>query len=296
MNGLTNIMVSFGWSRCAVLYSDSEYGNSFAADFQQYAAASGITVALSQKFADNDVPSVIKGTAAIRDSGARIVLFLAQGARNFEAALFGGEAAGIVGTDDYQWISSEISGSAGVEAFLAATADPPRARRLLRGALTLSIDALYGDKRRRFEAAYARADPQAVRDPLVRMPRAGFAPPRTAYDAFAYDAVWATALGLARARADRADLLPALRAVSFYGASGAVAFDPATGDRAAAGLQARHGARARARGGVSGEGGRGTPRHGSGRNQMRRDRIERVAERTSLDWCVCVCGTELNGM
>ena len=232
-------MVGFGWSRCAVLYSDSEYGSSFAADFQQYAAASGIAVVLSQKFADNDAHSVHNGTAAIRDSGARIILFSAQGAKNFEAALFGGEAAGIVGKDEYVWISSEISGSSSVEAFLAATADPPRARRLLRGSLTLSVDALYGDKRRRFEAAYARADPQAVYDPLVRMPRAGLAPPRTAYDAFAYDAVWATALGLARARDDRSDLLRQIRAVEFYGASGAVAFDSATGDRSAAGLQVR---------------------------------------------------------
>ena len=79
---------------------------------------------------------------------------------------------------------------------------------------------------------------QAVYDPLVRLPVAGLAPPRTAYDAFAYDAVWATALGLAGSdRADRADLLGRIRAARFYGASCAVAFDSATGDRALAGLQ-----------------------------------------------------------
>ncbi len=92
----------------------------------------------------------------------------------------------------------------------------------------ISVGALYGYKRRRFESAYARADPQAVYDPMVCMPRAGFAPPRNAYDAFAYDAVWATALCLARARDDQSDLL---REVGAYWRSGSGLWSAVVSDR-----------------------------------------------------------------
>ena len=246
-NGLASIIANFGWFKCAVLYSDSEYGTSFSADFQQYAASQGIKIALLRKFTDNDASSLNEAVLDLRASGARIFVFLAQGAENFAALLAAGDRAGIVGVDGYVWISSEISGANDPEAFIAAAADPPRARRLLAGSLTIAVDALYGDKRRRFEQAYASADPTAVYDPLVRMPAAGFAPPRTPYDAFAYDAVWAAALGAAAARADRSDLLGRIRAARFTGASGTVAFDPATGDRAPEGLQVRDTARGPAR-------------------------------------------------
>jgi hypothetical protein len=45
----------------------------------------------------------------------------------------------------------ELSGAADPEAFIATAADRPRTRRLLAGSLTIAADALYSDKRARFE-------------------------------------------------------------------------------------------------------------------------------------------------
>ncbi len=77
-------------------------------------------------------------------------------------------------------------------------------------------------------------------DPLVNLAPNGFRPPRSAYDAFAYDAVWATALGVASWRTNTSrDILSGIRAARFPGASGPVSFDNATGDRAPTGLLIR---------------------------------------------------------
>ena len=78
MVGMASIMSAFGWRQCAVLFSDSEYGNSFAADFQQRAGNQGITILLYQKFKDSDLESLIAGVEALKRSGARIFVFLAQ--------------------------------------------------------------------------------------------------------------------------------------------------------------------------------------------------------------------------
>jgi hypothetical protein len=48
--GLVSVVANFGWFKCAVLYSDSKYGNSLSADFQQNAAIVEIKIALRRKF------------------------------------------------------------------------------------------------------------------------------------------------------------------------------------------------------------------------------------------------------
>jgi hypothetical protein len=110
---------------------------------------------------------------------------------------------------------------------------------LMYGWLAVVTDALSGT-RRVFERAFATVDPRAVYDPLVNLPASGLAPPRNAYDAYAYDAVWATALGAAAwLKSNRSSLVDSIRAARFRGASGTVNFDNVTGDRAAAGVLIR---------------------------------------------------------
>ncbi len=232
MIGLASIIAAFGWSQCAVLYTDTAYGISFAADFQQRAQAAGVSILLLQKFADQNPSSIRAGASALRDSGARIFVFLSQANSNLEAILLAGRDAGIAGRDGYAWIASELN--------LQDLAPPAPLRPLLLGWLTLTLDARHaGGAGRRFDRAYAAADPRAIYDPSVRLPPAALAPPRSAYDAFAYDAVWATALGIAGAArgAGGAELAAQIRAARFVGASGPVAFDNATGDRAADGME-----------------------------------------------------------
>ena len=68
MVGMASIMQSFGWRQCAVLYSDSEYGNSFAAEFQQRSGSIGISILLYQKFQDANLGSLLAGVEAVRQS------------------------------------------------------------------------------------------------------------------------------------------------------------------------------------------------------------------------------------
>lgn len=167
--------------------------------------------------------------------GARRV----QGNVNLQGALLGSNASGVGARDGYAWIAGEL-GSSDAEKLLSGLITPAsQLRELLSGWLLLNLDAL-STRRGDFEGAFARVDPRVVYDPLVAMPAAAFAPPRSAYDAFAYDAVWATALGVVAWRANRsASVLAGIRAAAFNGASGPVSFDNTTGDRAPAGLLIR---------------------------------------------------------
>eukprot|EP00291_Cryptomonas_curvata_P011516 CAMPEP_0172178518 /NCGR_PEP_ID=MMETSP1050-20130122/16085_1 /TAXON_ID=233186 /ORGANISM="Cryptomonas curvata, Strain CCAP979/52" /LENGTH=342 /DNA_ID=CAMNT_0012851255 /DNA_START=218 /DNA_END=1243 /DNA_ORIENTATION=+ len=173
MVGMASIIKSFGWKQCAVLYSDSEYGNSFAAEFQQHAAKAGITILISQKFKNADQKSVIASVESVKNSGARVFVFLAQGSVNLEGALLGANISGIGGQDGYAWIAGEL-GNKDPELILRDMRAPAAALRpLLFGWLTLSLDALHGERRAQFETVFAQTDPAAVYDPLVGMARAG---------------------------------------------------------------------------------------------------------------------------
>jgi hypothetical protein len=223
--GMVSVMRFFGWRQCAVLYSDSEYGSSFAADFQQQANTAAIAILLYQKFKDTDAASLRVAADAARRSDARVLVFLAQGGLNLQGVLLAANASGIGAADGYAWIAGELGSSDPEDLFSGLSTPPAALRPLLQGWLSLSLDALTGARRAVFEAAYAAADPAAVYDPLVAMPAAGLAPPRSAYDAFAYDAVWATALGVAAAHAtryrhrrgrDSRSVLGAIRSCAYY--------------------------------------------------------------------------------
>ena len=154
-----------------------------------------------------------------------------------QGAMLGSNASGIGGRDGYAWIADGLGSNTPEELLSSLTPRPEQLRPLLAGWLFLNLDALRGERRAAFETAFAAADREAVRSPLVPMPASAFAPPRSAYDAFAYDAVWATALGIAAWAQNRSkDVVSGIRGARFVGASGPVAFDNATGDRAVAGL------------------------------------------------------------
>ncbi len=238
MLGLASIMYAFGWRKCAVLYSDSEYGNSFAAaEFRQRSSNIGISIVLYQNFKTKTSFPCAQGVAALNQSGACVFVFLAQGNVKMQGAILGSNTSGIGGRDGYAWIADGL-GSNSAESLLASlSSKPEQLRPLLFGWLFLNLDALRGDRRAAFETAFSNADRRAVYDPLIPMPPSAFAPPRNVYDAFAYDAVWATALGIVAWTTNKsADIVSGDRSARFVGASGQVSFDNATGDRAAAGL------------------------------------------------------------
>jgi ABC-type branched-subunit amino acid transport system substrate-binding protein len=239
--GIATFLTSFGWRRCALLHVDDPWGNSFATNFLSQAGAMGVLVLVSQKFADDDEAGIRAAVAAARASSARVFVYLEDTGNNLEHLLLAARDQGIAGRDGYAWVTFEQNDP---ETQLALAAAPRESLRpLLVGWLNLFGAGPSAADRRRYEAAFSAADRAAVRNPLVDLPAAAFDPPAaggfllTAVDAFAYDAVWATALGIARGAAPGAPgLVGRIRAAAFRGASGRVAFSNATGDRAADGL------------------------------------------------------------
>jgi hypothetical protein len=141
MIGMASIMKSFGWKQCAVLFSDSEYGISFAAAFQQRAGIAGITILTQQKFKNLDRNSILEGVNALKNSGARIFVFLSQGNANLESTMIGANASGIGGRDGYVWIAGEL-GETNPENIIKGLSTPPALLRpLLFGWMVLRFTA-----------------------------------------------------------------------------------------------------------------------------------------------------------
>jgi hypothetical protein len=96
----------------------------------------------------------------------------------------------------------------------------------------------------RLQDAFDAADPAAIQHPLINLTlalqrRGGAGRLLSAEDAYAYDSVWAAALGIIRdADSGGGNLAGSIRALRFSGASGAVSFNT-TGDRGPAGLVVR---------------------------------------------------------
>jgi ABC-type branched-subunit amino acid transport system substrate-binding protein len=236
--GITKVFKKFGWTRCALLYIDDPWGNSFASDFFFQAGASGILVLASVKFKDLSVSDVRSAVEVVRASGASIFVYLEDTGNNLEAALLHAAEAKIAGRDGYAWVTFEQNDP---EVQLSRAKTPPaQLRPLLHGWLNIFGYSPPAEQLARFQRVFATADRAALHHPLVDMPPEGFdSATLTAYHLYAYDSVWATAIGIAGARPDRADLVDRIRQAAFAGASGAVALDNATGDRLTTGLQLR---------------------------------------------------------
>ena len=83
MEGVAGVVNFFQWNLCAVLYSDDELGTAYATAFQQIATKNNIEIRVLLKFkaADtNDAAGTVStAVLAIKQSGVRVILFLAQG-------------------------------------------------------------------------------------------------------------------------------------------------------------------------------------------------------------------------
>mmetsp|Transcript_39653 Transcript_39653/g.124615 ORF Transcript_39653/g.124615 Transcript_39653/m.124615 type:complete len:715 (-) Transcript_39653:130-2274(-) len=101
---------------------------------------------------------------------------------------------------------------------------------LLKGWIQIRVAPLYGKKRDLLETAFRTVDQSKVNNSIIGMKPAEYSMPLPDYASFAYDAAWATALGLAKTNGTGAALAHAIRNSSFPGASGLVSFD-ASGDR-----------------------------------------------------------------
>jgi hypothetical protein len=238
--GIVKFLNEFHWKKCALLYVDDPWGNSFATSFLSQAGLSRVLVLVSQKFQDGDANAIGKAVRAAKFSSARIFVFLEDTGNNLEQTLLSARDEGIAGQDGYAWITFEQNDP---EVQLNVKRTPKEELRpLLFGWINLFSAGPSEADRLRYEAIFSSANQTAVYNPVVDMPSSGFVRPTTGFlltaiDTFAYDAVWATALGIARMKADGSDLVQRIRESQFRGASGLVAFNNLTGDRAADGLK-----------------------------------------------------------
>jgi hypothetical protein len=193
----------------------------------------------SIKFKDKNVADVQAGVQALRASGARIFVYLEDTGNNIEALLLSAGKAKIAGQDGYAWVTFEQNDPETI--LKQATTQAATLRPLFFGWLNIFGYTPSATRLSRFQEVFAAADRDVVYNPVVNMPATGFVKPfLTAYHLYAYDSVWATALGLAHGPdTSTSHLVDRIRAADFVGASGRVAFDNTTGDRLSEGLQLR---------------------------------------------------------
>eukprot|EP00960_Hanusia_phi_P037008 752654-Hanusia_phi.AAC.3 len=229
-------MIKFNWRKCGVLYVDNAYGNPLIAEFFQYASLLGIEAIANQKFIDRDASSMSAAVKILKESGARIFVFIGLGSVNLQNVLTAAGDEGIAGVDGYAWLTTDqnipevdIQGTTG---------DWGKLRRLYTGWLNIAVDMIYGDLASSCFNYYSNVDPRTYYYPAINMPAKVYKEQCTQYDAMAYDTVWAIAIGLGKMKADKSDLNSQIRLSSFYGASGEVYFNFSTGDRSAKGVHA----------------------------------------------------------
>ena len=233
---MANLMVHFNWRTCGVLYVDNAYGNPFISDFFQYASLKGISIIANQKFTDQDSVSLRAAVKTLKESGARIFVYIALGSVNLQNILTAAGEEGITGVDGYAWLTADYKDpEADIQSM---TGDRGKLRRFYSGWLSVVLDMIYGELASSCFNYYSKVDPRTYYYPTVNMSAKVYKQPCTQYDALGYDAVWAIAIGLANMKPDMSDLNTQIRLADFYGASGDVDFDLSTGDRSAKGVHA----------------------------------------------------------
>jgi len=102
------IMQAFGWRRIAVLHVDSEWGQTIALAISRSAAEKGIDILAMGAFESGVPASIDTATLKLRDSGARIFLFVdVQTSFNLGYVLESAEKQGIGFRSKYAWVAWE---------------------------------------------------------------------------------------------------------------------------------------------------------------------------------------------
>eukprot|EP00960_Hanusia_phi_P062303 765109-Hanusia_phi.AAC.6 len=233
---MANLMLQYNWRKCGVLYVDNAYGNPFISDFFQYANLLGIATIANQKFVDQDAASMKDAVKILKESGARIFVYIGLGSVNLQNLLTAAGNEGIAGVDGYAWLTADQNTP---EADITSmTGNLGELRRLYAGWLNVALDMIYGDLATNCYNYYSKVDHSTYYYPAINMSANVYKEQCTQYDAMGYDTVWAIAVGLGNMKADKSDLNTQIRLASFYGASGELHFNLNTGDRSAQGVHA----------------------------------------------------------
>eukprot|EP00960_Hanusia_phi_P042486 755523-Hanusia_phi.AAC.2 len=227
---LIGVCVRFEWKNIAVLCADTTYGNGFLSNIQEQGTTKNIHFIQVQKFVPENAQSIAAAMNSLRRSGAKVFLYIGIGVVNLEDVLASAESEGLL-QDGYAWVAGEI----GVPSAVVQSMKRKELAQLLKGWIQIRVAPLYGEKRVLLETAFKTVDQAKVNNSVIGMQPAEFSMPVPDYAAFAYDAAWATALGLAKTSKGGKELADAIRSTSFRGASGSVSFDQ-SGNRQASGI------------------------------------------------------------
>ncbi|KAL1498936.1 hypothetical protein AB1Y20_013457 [Prymnesium parvum] len=231
----------WGYASVALVHSTDAYGSSGAVLFADAAAARGLSVASTLRFA-RGADDFSQQISALHQSAARVVVLYCY-ADDGGALLRAAYAAG-VGGEGYLWLGADGIASPSLWAEPSLAADGALREAVLRGLFALAPDgkpptaayAAYAARRRACEGQPDDDGGAAWGEPNASVAAAACAAAAAAggvaYDAFGYDALLALAHALhllvegrRRSAIDGDELRGALRAdVSFGGATGAVAF------------------------------------------------------------------------
>ena len=225
-------LASFGWSNFGVLHVRDEWASAFSEHLAQNAFALGLTHH-SASWTETDASEMEQAVRMIDESHVNVIVFLCFSV-DIGRFLRIASAAGLL-SPGYAWIT--IEGEVN-----AAQADTDETlAQLMSGMLSFEANPVPSPGFQRLAAVWSSLGPAECNASgaagVFDVPPSVFDQPPSLYAAFAYDAVAAIALALQASDNphDGNEVLGAVSALRFDGATGPVAFDSAH-DRQPSGL------------------------------------------------------------
>ena len=241
--GICEVLHCSGWKRIAIIYTATEYGRSFSLSLDMYARMhQHLNILANVEFKVGDKDSIRSAVMTAKRSGARVfVLCDAAPSTSIVHVLFFAHELGISCGDGFLWMSYEQNAPHVLAAaFSSQYPDFPKSevQRMLVGWLNVGLSTSPSQLAALSEAFSLLSEQERItlnhRD-LRYQDLQAFGNKTTTYSLFAYDSVWATALGLSLSleggSREGTYLSDYIRRSKFTGASGNVSFD-ANGDRA----------------------------------------------------------------
>jgi len=242
--GICEVLQCSGWKRIAVIYSATEYGRSFSLSVDMYARQhQHLNILANFEFKVGDVDSIRFAVMMAKQSGANVfVLCDAAPSSSIVHVLFVARELGISCGDGYLWMSYEQNNpDVLAAAFSSQYPDIPNSevQRMLVGWLNVGLFTSPSQLAALSEAFSLLSEQERItlnHRALLYEDLQTFGNITTTYSLFAYDSVWATALGLSALNLEGGAskgtyLSDYIRRSNFTGSSGNVSFD-AHGDRA----------------------------------------------------------------
>ncbi|EKX31446.1 hypothetical protein GUITHDRAFT_122367 [Guillardia theta CCMP2712] len=215
------ILKQYAFSSILALYQDSPEGNEFAAGLKLLQEPGVMVEALPVS-----LPPDASLMASIASSPASVILLYSSSSDLLELLLALADAHQLL--SDRTWV---LAGEVDPEVLVGGMKNPPAARQLLAGWLWIREAPLTGREGlmlKMWEDANASAAAVGLEPSFSSSP--------SILAAFAYDAVWAMAFGLAGSTGGGRELADETRKREFAGLTGEVRFVNQTGDRALLGF------------------------------------------------------------